>query len=437
MSKALSFAIYKALGKNAILCESRSLLLNKFNPLENRVSDKLSFLERIVKIKPSPQKLKSWKQCLLNELNITSDNIVFAKLRASLLLNDSFLVNFPGNSISLERFSGVPLISGQAIKSCARRVAIEKLRDSNADSKTDLAMKICSVFGLAVSDLADTSDIAWACGLFWKKILPEINHYFISHHRDRELQSQCESTIYFGLMGKVRFLPAFPWELADPDLSVEVLSCHHNRYYETSSYYSENKRVNLNETLSQFSEALDIERPEVEHILGISAGSVFAFPIVGEKAYVDIAKNWLMEGLAIYGIGSRTNSGFGWFDASSEIQSRYAKDFDSERAVSGFSLSGYTETEVIADEKKETKSTVDLKLSVKETENQTNVTFLNKLNNFSKLSDEEKRVLVNILRAEKREVWEDIKTKARKGHWARIEQEIRLFAKKTGLGKMP
>ena len=66
------------------------------------------------------------------------------------------------------------------------------------------------------------------------------------------------------------------------------------------------------------------------------------------------------------------------------------------------------------------------------------VQFWNKLHEFARNSSAtEQSALVRALRGPRRAFWEELKQKAKRGHWAQIEQAIRTTCKQNNLGKMP
>jgi hypothetical protein len=107
--------------------------------------------------------------------------------------------------------------------------------------------------------------------------------------------------------GCVNFLPAYPSHLPATDLELDVVTCHHPRYYR-----------------GDVDVATDDEEPNPVTFIAVAAGAVFAFvalPLRGEQQALSqpgmmlhlLAGGWLRQGLETFGLGSKTAAGYGWF----------------------------------------------------------------------------------------------------------------------------
>lgn len=180
--------------------------------------------------------------------------------------------------LSLHPFSSLPIISGSAVKGCARAAAIAQLRqatEGRSSGREQLLNSIREVFGWAKDDVEKKdSDLFWA----WGGAIPAP-------------AAKANS-------GRVSFLPGFP--VNQPSLQIDVLACHHPKYYTTRQ---EN--------------AADDEQPNIQVFPVVGSGSCFLFTIVplpgASDATVESALRFLAEGLEVWGIGAKTAAGYGYF----------------------------------------------------------------------------------------------------------------------------
>lgn len=185
-----------------------------------------------------------------------------AKLGARLIINQAGGV-IENAGISLDRNSGVPFIPGSAVKGIARA-------------------------GAAVSEAAP-AEVAFVFG--WAS--------------SRELPAKSYS-------GSVAFLAAYPASAAV--IEADIVNVHHR------DYYGGKKRV-----------ATDDEEPVPNVFPVVRAGTEFQFvllPAAGGRSDtvksalglggtfdpVAKAREWLLAGLTMHGIGAKTAAGYGWFD---------------------------------------------------------------------------------------------------------------------------
>lgn len=123
--------------------------------------------------------------------------------------------------------------------------------------------------------------------------------------------------------GSVCFLPACPVDLGKTDkvdglplavpplgkLELDVVTCHHREYYDGNP---------------QYATAPDTEEPNPVVFPAVAPGHVLTFalaPLRGADAsLVAHARAWLKTGLETFGLGAKTNAGYGWFQACDTVQ---------------------------------------------------------------------------------------------------------------------
>jgi CRISPR type III-B/RAMP module RAMP protein Cmr6 len=418
------------LGEGAALCDSRSLLLDRLLEPGSAKGASRNALQMALSRPPLTAKLQSWQELVLHRLPVKVDQLLFGQLQGRLLLKAAGSRR-QNSTLCLDRLTGVPYIPGSAIKGCARRMAINQLRETTEyEDKIRRLNEAALVFGWGDRDWNQDSDLAWACGAEWERICPAAQ---------QQLREQLGSGDWQrGLArfkGAVQFLPAYPWELQSPDVELEVLSGHHQAYYRAQAGYSK---------------APDTEEPKPVFFPVVAPGHVFVFVILGEPIWQAAARRWLQDGLAVFGLGAKTAAGYGWFDTSEPIQKTWQtalnKIQESERA-----LRQQRQEEQLrrleAEAKQKAEATLKealAKLTPEEQEDHrlrqlTDDQFRSKLQHFTKaLSEEEQFAIVRALRKERQAFWIDLKQRAQRGGpWAQVEQAIRVTAKKCGLGKMP
>jgi CRISPR-associated protein Cmr6 len=257
-------------------------------------------------------------------------SVLHARLQARLILDAAGGV-LENGGICLDRTSGIPFIPGSAIKGCARRYAIHLLsEEQNPVAKAKLLARIAILFGYGDQEWTpgrkqNSGDKHNFCvSDFWLAMVP----LFESGEELDDLRDECWGAIsedaasqifdYLGkspkdlekklvpqlpnLSGMVSFLPAFPQK--DPGIQTDVLTPHH------SDYYSGKREI-----------ATDDENPVPVHFPTVRPqrnGECFDFPLaplrLASPEYVDDAKAWLAKGLELFGLGAKTNAGYGWFE---------------------------------------------------------------------------------------------------------------------------
>ncbi len=220
--------------------------------------------------------------------------------------------------LCLDRF-GLPYIPGSAVKGCARRAAIHALRHTPVEHKVDRLVEIALVFGWSDGDWSDSSDFAYGCQdgksaairktaaeKLWQRI-----------YGDRQPKGKLPQALP-NFAGSVHFLPAHPYRLAERDLELDVVTCHHPEYYQGK------KKT-----------AFDCEYPIPVLFLTVAPGSIFVFPLQaarhGGEEWTAKAQAWLKRGLETMGIGAKTGAGYGWCDCSEQVQKKHQEEIVQQR----------------------------------------------------------------------------------------------------------
>jgi len=429
---------------DAAQCDSRSLYFDRFADPLAKEDARNAWFKRAIGLKPLPIKLGAWKTWLGSAGHgLKSETILLAKLQSRLMVNmaGGVMVNA---GLCLDRF-GVLFIPGSAVKGCARRMAIQyllEIREAQAthDRQAQLLADIALVFGWGEQDWSDkkkdgkfVSDFAFAVGSDdWKRVstlarglLPKANH--------------------FG--GAVSFLAAFPYELPDQDLELDIVTGHHQNYYE-----------------EKMAVALDTEDPNPVVFPAAATNITFQFAVLplrggrnslsqpGTKVH-GLALEWLRQGIETFGLGAKTAAGYGWFEATEAVK----REIIEKEALEAARLRQQQEEEkerLRRKQQEEERAKLKLALTGLPPEQQedykvaqlTPEQFRAKLDNFmTNKIEAEKHAVVRALRLDlaaagsRRNFWEELKAKALKkgGRYAQVEQSIRQISKQLSLGKMP
>ncbi|MFT6864126.1 MAG: CRISPR-associated protein Cmr6 [Akkermansiaceae bacterium] len=256
--------------------------------------------------------------------------IVFAKLEARLLVNTSGGV-IENGGLCLDRNSGVPFIPGSAVKGAARRHAIWTLsQEQDLDEKITLLTQIGLVFGfgdqewnpgrqhskehpyggsaksdfwLAMVPLETTGpDSDQQRSENWTKVVEEAQNKITQALRRDKFPKQ--------LSGSIAFLPTFPEK--DTGIDLDILTSHHPKYYKDDQATAT---------------ATDDEPPIPLIFPAIPSGTTFHFPLIACQPFATpalevFAKEHLSNALEIFGLGAKTNAGYGWFSIDSAAQNR-------------------------------------------------------------------------------------------------------------------
>lgn len=455
-----------ALGPNAEKCDSRSLLLDRFvDPTAKEAARKNIFTRAFDK--PAIRtKANLWPPFVTDGLGLRLGDLLFARLQARLMVNMAGGV-MENAGLCLDRF-GIPYIPGSAVKGCARRMAIQQLFESGAgfqpaqpedvtaksqrwDQCAQLLVQIARVFGWGDLDWSSRrqdgrfiSDFAYACGADdWEEIRERAAKLLFEafpNWKPNPKRPLWESLPNFA--GSVSFLPAYPIQAPNPDLELDVVTCHHREYYNGNPAYAS---------------APDTEEPVPVVFPAVAPSHVFVFAVVPlrycDAALLQQARDWLKAGLETFGLGAKTNAGYGWFDCSDRVQqaTRTAIEVAERRREEERRRKQEEERRRAEEEERRRKAEEMKKQMASMTPEQradyelaqlTDDQFRARLDNFSKLDAEEQKAIVRALRlapeqpGSRRKSWDELKTKAQKGGKpAQIEQAVRQLSKQMYPGK--
>jgi hypothetical protein len=108
-------------------------------------------------------------------------------------------------------------------------------------------------------------------------------------------------------------------------LELDIVTCHHGEYYKGNPAYED---------------APDTEEPVPVVFPAVVPGHVFTFALVPLRhcptERLKRAREWLAAGLETFGLGAKTNAGYGWFDdVTSAVgeKERAAKELADREAV--------------------------------------------------------------------------------------------------------
>jgi CRISPR-associated protein Cmr6 len=336
-----------ALGPNFAKCDSRSLWVSRFADPTAKDDDTATprkdwFKKLCAKAaqSPLPSGGGHWAP--------SSAHRVLAQLKSRLLVNKSGGVMENAN-VCLNRY-GLPVIPGSAVKGCARRAALATLREwtetgtrpSGADNLLsplcenfqqpyELLVQICLVFGWVELDWKPKlspkkPDFEWASGNdfqpVWKAAALALCAKLGVLPSGRQADSPWNELPNYA--GSIAFLEAVPNR--DPGLELDVLTSHHPDYYNP-----EKAQVNI---------ATDTENPVPVLFPAVkeqTGSDYFEFRLVpmrrATRDDLSFAKMALQVGLETFGLGGKTNAGYGWFDVPelTEYRNR-AAEIEAERA---------------------------------------------------------------------------------------------------------
>ena len=435
----------KAIGKTALNCDSRSLYASRFS-------------DPVASEKTTPSR-KEWFDSLISKRAIARNlwyppaaNLLYARLKSRLMVNMAGGV-MENAALNLDRF-GLPLIPGSAIKGCARRAALAALREwcetnTKPEGDENLFSTLCAsftkpaemlttlahTFGWVETDWSNDknnngtwlSDFAWAC-----------EHALDTFH------SAADQVRHKQYAGSIAFLDARPNR--DPGLVLDVLTPHHTKYYDSKNPHA--IATDTEEPVPVFFPAFR-EQGENDY---------FTFAVMplrrANEFLLKLATESLRTGLEVFGVGAKTNAGYGWFDASLELNQQIVRYIDNQSRLRDEQARIAAET---AMQQAEAKARAEAKAALtaalegltpeqqedKKIEMLTDPQFDAKVRGFCKdikkggPTDVEKQAIVRALRGHRINYWQTFKTKATKGDLATVDQAIRQLSKTLNLGKMP
>ena len=451
-----------AIGTDAKGCESRALFAARF--ADPQATDKTTptrkkWFNDLIGKKAAPlHPSHAW----LPE----NAEILHARLMSRLMVNLAGGVMENANLL-FDRY-GYPLIPGSAVKGCARRMALQTLHDWNGalasageSSNDDITLPcraeftdpahmlaaIALIFGWVPEDWTSggNSDFAWACGGGFQPPCPESITSLLAVARDLLPPHPT-------FAGTIAFLPATTNR--DPGLELDVVTPHHTAYYEGKG---------------GFEDAPDTEDPVPVFFPTIAPqkdGDYFTFPLIPLRqgawascprvfpntTPLTLAKLWLTHGLELFGLGAKTNAGYGWFDASAELNREIAKREQGALARENLAkqrLEQETIARAVDEERLRKKRELENALAGLTPDQQEDMKiellseaqFDGKVRSFSKPKGGptaiEKAAIIRALKAPRLGYWQDFKPKAVKGDLAKVDQAIRTLNKQLYADKMP
>jgi hypothetical protein len=370
-------------------------------------------------------------------------------------------------NLLIDRY-GLPLIPGSAVKGCARRMALQALHDwvgagtarpaeddacapccEGFASPAEMLAAISCVFGWVEKDWESgqkdglyLSDLGWACGDQHVQIWKAAAVLLAQRLGWKEPSGETPWKALPSFTGTIAFLAASPNR--DPGLELDVLTPHHKEYYE-----------------GKLRVATDTEDPGPVFFPAIKPqkeGDYFTFPLIPLRRAIEsdlvYARRWLASSLETFGIGAKTNAGYGWFDASEELNQRIRGQVDSNVKAAEAAKKHQNELEKAkadAEEKLRVKREIKEELAGltpdqqedKKIELLTGEQFNTKLLAFLKdkkkggPTEPERHAIIRALRGSRLPYWQSFKPRANKGELATIDLAIRAHSKALNLGKMP
>ena len=335
MMATATTAVQQLLGSTFDKCESPSLRLEKFVILEEK-SRKKDEISRVVACAnrapagPSP----SWFSTL------PGAQVLAMKLQSRLIINQAGGI-LENAGLCLHPHFNCPMIPGSAVKGIARHAAIQAIRDANsAEEKAELLVKTALIFGWCEQEWSVkttktgtfASDFRYACNgaeQVWTTVVDRLLGILnVQEKRSDRRNPLAESLPNFA--GMVGFLPAFPAKGSAARLAVDIVNCHHPKYYQGDRAYAT---------------ATDTESPIPVFFPAVEAGVFFDFAVVPVRRSLhglppelapaklaECARNWLRTGLEAHGAGAKTNAGYGWFEYDAAEVARQEKQRSEEQA---------------------------------------------------------------------------------------------------------
>ncbi|MCZ7641231.1 MAG: RAMP superfamily CRISPR-associated protein [Verrucomicrobia bacterium] len=495
------------LGPQAEECKCRSLFLDRFaSPAAKDSGDdhpRRDWFAALLR-KPAEAIVAASRQRWMAEgLPATRGTVFYAQLQSRLLVNMAGGV-MENAGLSLDRF-GLPYIPGSAVKGCARRAATDVLAEADSDDgKAELLFNLALVFGWGDTDwragrkrkrrdgreveTEPHSDFWWAMSpdtgnpqaddgqrnVHWHPVAFAVANRLLNHLRitQREYPEEPWRDLP-NSAGSVSFLPAYPLDLgkigevdglplkvpALGKLELDVVTCHHQKYY--AGPENPNNPASVDLWQRQWGTAPDIEEPNPVVFPAVAPGHIFTFALVplrgADGALLKRAREWLQIGLQTFGLGAKTNAGYGWFDACVAVQEtihRLREDRERQERMARereeADRQRQAREEELTRQKKEREAAlaglsgderVDREIALL-----TGQQFDAKVRAFCRdarrggPTDEQRKAIVRALRGPRLDYWRLFKTKATRGELATVDQSIRQLSKHMfpgQEGKMP
>lgn len=324
-------------GVNIRHCDSRSLIFERLANPTLKENDRRKFFENHLS-RVDDSSIDVLRRRRLKLIEKIGEKRLLMELRGRLVVNASGGV-MENAGLCLDRFSNLPFIPGSAVKGCARRAALHFLKgwvDSEKsvqqqqvnspleryETREDMFLDILLIFGWVDQDWKPGQDLAWAWGASgpWEDKRNEVAKALLAR-LGRPIKEKPEPwKQLFPFQGLIGFLSAWPLQSPKPDIELDVVTCHHMRYYRGEKGYEQ---------------AFDNESPIPVVFPAVAAHHVFEFgvfpvrrpvPGVDVDELVEAAVAWLKVGLEVFGVGAKTAAGYGWFVYDEEADRRRAEE---------------------------------------------------------------------------------------------------------------
>jgi CRISPR type III-B/RAMP module RAMP protein Cmr6 len=429
----------------------RTLACDKFVIFDTGDNSRRDTCKAIIAGVARNEKIREWRDFVYRLAGL--ERLLFGKLQARLILNAAGGVMENGG-MCLDRNSGIPFIPGSAVKGCARKLAIQLLRDkteSKEAGRVELLEAIAMTFGWGKLDWKPgvnregqhSSDFWWAAGDDQHVIEEAAARLCLRLGAKLDEAKEAWKRLP-DFAGSVNFLPAFPWE-KDPGIEMDVITCHHPKYYKGGQ--------------QGYEAALDNEQP-IPVVFPVVSGArepLFVFTVVanrrGSPEFESQARAWLAAGLEKLGIGGKTTAGYGWLDCSQELQTEVrGKTEKEEQDRVRAEERQRTEEKEKRDRENTEKRRQEEKAATAamspeerldyEISRWTDDQFSSRLDSFLKLDDTMKRAMQRALKGPRAESWKKMKDLAQNGtskekkRWIPVADAVRATAK-AAKEKMP
>jgi CRISPR-associated protein Cmr6 len=243
------------------------------------LDDTLALSERVAEPAVDARFSERWLDFLKSNLNLTEADLLFAQLQSRLMMDMAGGV-IENAGLCLDRWSGLPVISGSAVKGCAHLTAAAAV-------------------------------LAKASGITFDPAKPP----------GKQLGSRVGGAAFFSAWPVVRpGVPDQPKNLGN--LELDILTSHHTKYYaeppepdlpHNNRKWLEWKREH-DEWQREWGDAPDVESPNPVVFPAVAPGHVFVFAVKAADSQIGgHARRWLALGLELFGLGSKTAAGYGWF----------------------------------------------------------------------------------------------------------------------------
>ena len=294
-----------------------------------------------------------WLGFLKRDLKLSEADLLFAQLQSRLMVDMAGGV-LENAGLNLDRWSGLPVIAGSAVKGCARRMSLAALRDwsesghplavtANAfapacrdfETADEMLVAIARGFGWVEQDWGEDGDFFWACDKKMEKLTAAAavlaKASGLPFDPAKPLGKQLGSRV-----GGATFFSAWPVAysgLGDQPklgtLELDILTSHHPEYYaeppEPKLPQNDPKWLRWqrdhDDWERQWGKAPDVESPNPVIFPTVAPKQVFVFAVTSaDSAVVEHARRWLALGLELCGLGSKTAAGYGWFLPLNRVQ---------------------------------------------------------------------------------------------------------------------